>query len=101
MMNDNLTMLGGQMAQAWKDMFSSWWSSLLSDPNQLSELRSRLGVMGPGGPSVTDMSKLLRALEILDRRMGAVESQLEQLATGLTTVVRFLETGAKGKREKK
>lgn len=99
-MHDNLTMLGGQMAQAWKDVFHSWWSSVLSDPNQLSELKSRLGMMGNGGPSVGDVSKLLRALEILDRRMGALESQLEQLATGLTTVVRFLEVGVKAERDK-
>jgi hypothetical protein len=90
-MTDNLSMLGNQMAHAWRSILESWWRSMLQDPNQLSELRSRLSEMGQGGLGVGDMAKLLQALEILDRRLGAVESQMAELASGLSSALKLLE----------
>ena len=89
----NLAALGGQMAQAWQKLLESWWNTLLSDPGRLAELARGLSASGLAqGPTTSDLTMVVRAVELLEQRLESVEHKLQHLTDNLATVVGYLET---------
>jgi hypothetical protein len=87
---------GAELAQAWQKGLESWWSALLLDPRRLEQLAGRLSSLGlgalSGGPR--DLAQVLRALELLEGRVSALEGQVKELAEGLGGVLALLSEGA-------
>ena len=96
----NLMELGAQMAKAWQKNLEDWWRAMLSDPGRLSELAGRLGEMGmgpgakAGGASANDLSKLVEALELMDRRLQKLENHVGALAENLSTMMDMIESSS-------
>lgn len=91
-MNTNFTTWGGQMLEAWQKMAEEWWEGLLSDPERLSRLASRLGGEKPAAAtSAADLAKLVEALELLDHRLTKAEGEIQKLAGTLANVIALLE----------
>jgi len=83
---------GAELAQAWQKGLESWWSALLLDPRRLEQLAGRLSSLGLGSPSAgpRDLAQVLRALELLEGRVSALEGQVKELAEGLGGVLALL-----------
>ena len=103
-MNANFTSWGGQMLEAWQKMAEEWWERLLSDPERLSRLASRLGgEQSRASASAADLSKLVEALELLDRRLTKAEGDIQKLTGTLSNAIALLEksTGSAAPEERK
>jgi hypothetical protein len=102
----NLMDLGTQMARVWQKNLEDWWRAMLSDPGRLSELAGRLGEMGFGtgaktGASAGDLSRLVEALELMDRRMQKLEKHVGALAENLSSMMTLLEASSDSRSRKK
>ncbi|MBN1946941.1 MAG: hypothetical protein JW797_14805 [Bradymonadales bacterium] len=81
----NLLTLGGQIAQVWQRTLEAWWRALLNDPNRLAELAGELGRLHPTRskdnrtPSL-DLAPLVRALELIEQRIQAIETRIASSA---------------------
>jgi hypothetical protein len=87
--------LGDQLAQAWQRGLEAWWSTLLADGTRLSELGQRLaetgGAVAPGKPGLGELPRVLDALELIERRVSRLESEIQALAGGLSGLLASLE----------
>lgn len=99
------TTLGVQMAQAWQKGLEAWWQTLLGDRDRLSEFMKRLAELGFGGSNVgggsglSDLLKVLRALELLEKRFERLEQKVEVLSEHIRAAT--AHWGAKTTRKRK
>jgi hypothetical protein len=99
-MNASFTSWSGQMTGALQKMFEDWWETLLGDPQRLSDFARRLGDLRPGASaSAKDLSKLIEALELLDRRVSKVEDNISELTRNLSSAIALLEKYSKSTAE--
>lgn len=95
--DSNFNMLGNQMAQAWQRTIETWWKGILGDQTKLRELAEELNKIrsqqgqATADAGVGDLSKMVEALELLERRQKDLEAQVAALAENLEAVVTFLE----------
>ncbi len=85
---------GAELAQAWQRGLESFWSALLVDPRRLQELAGRLAALGAPSTGPRELAQVLRALELLEGRVTALEGQVKELAQGLGGVLALLAEGA-------
>lgn len=91
---------GALVARAWQDSLESWWQTLLGDPNRLRELAGRMSGLAPStASSSSDLGRVLAALELFEKRMSEIESQVQSLAGSLGLLVQHLQGPGEGRSE--
>ena len=89
--------LGAQAMKAWTGALDAWWEMVLTDSRRLQELAGKLAVAsapstgGGEGVSPADLAAVLQALELVQKRLGALDDQVAVLADGMSQVVAHLQ----------
>lgn len=92
-----------QAMRAWTGALDAWWEMVLTDSRRLQDLSGKLGGLGAaspgGGESVSpaDLAAVLEALEIVQRRLDALDDQVAVLADGMSQVVVHLQRIEEGR----
>ncbi|MBW2702054.1 MAG: hypothetical protein JRF33_14655 [Deltaproteobacteria bacterium] len=96
----NMAAFGGQMAQAWQQGLEGWWKNLLGDTERMRDLGRHLAESSGARTQVGDLGRVLEALELIEQRMTQMETQVQEVASGLAAVAEHL-AGQKDKVRKK
>ena len=95
--NTPFAALGRQMTRLWRENLDAWWQTLLGDRARLTELAQRLGAFGGAATGASagaeTTAEVLQALELMERRIRAVEQRLDELTASVAAVVEHLALG--------
>lgn len=76
--------LGSQMVQVWQQSMEAWWQGLLGDQQRLGQLADQLAALGlTGGARPVEQDRLIKALELMERRLEKLDRDVAALASGL------------------
>ena len=83
------------------DALDLWWRTLLQNRERLEELARTLhGVGGQGAPaggvSHEDLAAVVDALTLVERRLDALDEQVQTLAEGMSQLVGHLQERSSG-----
>jgi len=82
------------------DMLDLWWRTLLQNRERLEELASSMrGIGDPtpaAGVSHDDLAAVVDALTLVERRLDALDEQVETLAEGMAQLVRHVQQQPQG-----
>jgi len=88
--------------RAWTGALDSWWEMVLTDSRRMQELAGKLAGIGAqegaaGGVSPADLAAVLQALELVQKRLDALDDQVAVLADGMSQVVGHLQRLEEGR----
>jgi len=86
------------------DALDLWWRTLLQNRERLEELARTLHGMsgvepGPAGVSHEDLAGVVEALTLVEKRLDALDEQVQTLAEGMSQLVRHIEDQSSGNRD--